>query len=509
MKKKSKMLTPGHRRSSPSHGSFSTLLPRHRLLRLLRPLLPSFLADTVLPDPARAPQWRLHATSYLDGLRGLAAAIVCVCHYTENNFAALTPSYGLGAEGEVSSWIQLPFLRAVFSGRPMVHIFFVISGFVLSYKPVRALHAGEREKCYTALASSTFRRGLRLFGPCVVSTFLVLCLRQMGLLGQAEKTLVEELWKWKDAVFHQITWPWEWDRDLRPAYDVHLWTIPIEFAHSMLLFMVLLMLSRVRVGIRMAVVVGLMMYCLACGKWAGFEFLAGLFLAEIYVLRTARAKEWEDSETDQQSQVSIWEWVLKTFQFGLILLGLFIGGWPNFGAEETPGIRYFLAQTPLPFAKMDDLAPQKFWFGFSAVATVWAVGDLGFLRRFFESSFAQYCGRISYAVYICHGPVEELFRDWLIGHGEIPAMGEVGAADYKPALPATGVKGMIGIETKPQIALGWFVGLWLLGPIVVWAADLFWRAVDNQVVSLARKLETVCLDDAEPSPRSQGYSTAA
>jgi peptidoglycan/LPS O-acetylase OafA/YrhL len=280
----------------------------------------------------------------------------------------------------------------------------------------------------------------------------------------------------------------------------------------MLLFMVLLMLSRVRLRIRMAAVLGLMVYCLACGKWAGFEFLAGLFLAEVYVLRAARAKEWEgDSETHQN-------WALKSFQIGLILLGLFIAGWPNHDAERTPGIRYFLAQTPFPFATidprapwklMDPLAPQKFWFALSAVATVWSLGDLGFLRRFFESPLAQYCGRISYAVYICHGPVEGLFQERLIGHPPIPEWGEPGALDYKPAQPAMGIKGLIGAETTTQLTVGWLIGLWLLGPLVVWAADLFWRGVDSQIVTLARRLETLCLDDTEPSPRSQGYSVAA
>lgn len=509
------MLAPGHRRSTPSTGSIShhhhhQLLPlpaRQPLTRVLRALLPSFVADVVFPE--HRPTWRLHPTSYLDGLRGVAAVIVFFCHYTENNFSALTPSYGFDPERRPSSWLQLPLARAVFSGRPMVHIFFVISGFVLSYKPVRALHAREPERCYAALASSTFRRAFRLFGPCVASTFLILCMRQAGWLGRAQETLAEELWKWKGAVFHQLAWPWEWDRDLRPAYDVHLWTIPIEFAHSMLLFMVLLMLSRVRLGVRMAAVLGLMGYCLACGKWAGFEFLAGLFLAEVYVLRAARAKEWEGASETHEVRASACGWLLKAFQLGLVLLSLFIGGWPNSEAEKTPGIRYFLAQTPMPFAKMDALAPQKFWFGLSAVATVWAVGELGFLRRLFESPFAQYCGRISYAVYICHGPVEELFRDWLLGHPIIGAVGEPGTPEYKPALPATGVKGFVGIETMTQITVGWFVGLWLLAPLVIWAADLFWRGVDNQVVSLARKLEVWCLDDSEPSPRSQGYSTAA
>ncbi|KAK4100675.1 hypothetical protein N658DRAFT_516491 [Parathielavia hyrcaniae] len=497
------MRSSDYRRGAASTSSIQSFLsPRRPWVRFLRPILPSFVADALFPE--HRPTWRLHPTSYLDGLRGIAAMIVFVCHYTENNFHALVRSYGLGdPETAPSSWIQLPFLRVVFSGRPMVHIFFVISGFALSYKPVLALHARDLDRFYAALASSTFRRAFRLFGPCVVSTFMIMCLRQMGYLAPAEPTLYAELSKWKDAVFHSITWPWAWDFDLRPKFDVHLWTIPIEFAHSMLLFMVLLMLSRVRMWIRMASVFGLMIYCLTCGKWAGFEFLAGMFLAEIHVLRAgAKSKEGEvdDEETD---------WPLKTFQVCLILIGLFLAGWPNKGAEFTPGIRYFLSQTPFPFATMDPLAPQKYWFALSAVAAVWAIGDLAFLRGLFESPLAQYFGRISYAVYICHGPVEQLFRGRLLGHPFIPSRGEPGAPDYVPALPATGVKGFIGVETIGQTTVGWFIGLWLLGPLVVWAADLFWRAVDSRIVNLARRLETVCLDDTEPRPRGHGYSAAA
>ncbi|GAB1310200.1 Hard surface induced protein [Madurella fahalii] len=490
--------------SPPSSGSPRRPL-RQAWVRLPRLLLPSFLVDCIFPE--HKPAWRVHPTSYLDGLRGIAAIIVFFCHFTENNFRALTPSYGLNAD-RPSSLVQLPYLRIIFSGRPMVHIFFVISGFALSYKPLKALHARDLDKCYTALASSTFRRPFRLFGPCIVSTFLILCVRQMGYLEPAKETWAEEFRKWKGAVLHQITWPWAWDRDLKPAYDIHLWTIPIEFAHSMLLFIVLLMLSRVRLRIRMAAALSLMIYCLVCGKWAGFEFLAGMFLAEIHLLKSTRAKEWEDSGTYSLRDTS-GGWLLQTLQISLILLGLFIGGWPNKAADQTPGIRYFLERTPMPFAKMDHLAPQKFWFGLSAVALVWAVGELDCLRRFFERPFAQYCGRISYAVYVCHGPMEDLLREWLLGHPQTPARGIPGSANFKPAMPATGVKGYLGVETTLQITVSWFVGLCLLGSLVIWAADLFWRAVDKPIVSLARELEGLCLDDTELKPRAPGYSMAA
>lgn len=201
---------------------------------------------------------------------------------------------------------------------------------------------------------------------------------------------------------------------------------------------------------------------------------------------------------------------MRTLQFTLIAICMFVAGWPNRDADKTPGIRYLLEQTPLPFAKMDRLAPQKFWFGLSAVAMVWVVGELEPLRRFFESPLAQYCGRISYAVYICHGPVEDLFKAWLLGNPPVPAHGLPGDLDYKPPVPATGVKGIFGTETPFQITAGWFAGLCLLGPLVIWAADLFWRAVDDPIVRMARRFETLCLDETpDANPRGHGYSVAA
>ncbi|KAK3328922.1 acyltransferase 3 [Apodospora peruviana] len=497
----------------PSSVSLLRLLPHKATLGgMLRSALPSFVADLVFPDHKQT--YRLHPTSYLDGLRGIASVIVFFCHYTEGNFSLLTRSYGLDPEKGDPGLIQAPYFRIIFSGRPMVHIFFIISGFVLSYKPIKAIHARDLEKCYTALASSTFRRAFRLFGPCIASTFIIMLLIQGGYMSHT-RPWAEQLWNWKDVVFHQITWPWSWDFDLRPGYDIHLWTIPIEFAHSMLLFMVILMLSRVRLRLRQAMTFGLMMYCLACGKWAGFEFLTGMFLAEIHVLQSAHnhAKEWESATgplyTPRTRRTTMFRIAKFLLHFTIIMTGLFIGGWPNQDADKTPGIRWFLEKTPLPFATMDRLAPQKFWFGLSAAAIVWSVGEVGFLKRFFEGSLAQYCGRISYAVYICHGPVLDVYHGRVLGRPGVPAQGEPGAPDFKAAVPGKGVKGFFGIDTPTQITLGWFVGLLFLGPLVIWAADVFWRAIDNPIVSLGKKMEEACLDDAEPSPRAQGYSPAA
>ena len=480
--------------------------------RVLRALLPSFVSDALFPHDKLVS--RVHPTSYLDGLRGLASMIVFFCHYTEENHKYLVPAYGLNQGDGPSAWIQLPFLRAIFSGRPMVHIFFVISGFALSYKPLQAIHARQLEKCFSILSSSTFRRPIRLFLPCIVETFMVMVLVQAGWLYDPDwlyhalPTFSAQFSVWTDAVLHSTTWPWSWDDTLPWKFDPHLWSIPIEFAHSLLLFVVIMMLSRVTLRIRQSVVVGLMAYCMTCGKWAAFEFLGGMFLAELHLLKAERPKDWESSEltpSPRRPAEDRWMGFRLAFHLSLIVWGIFVGGWPNSDWDKTPGIRWYLSKTPKAFEGED--RPQKFWFALSAVLTVWSCGELRFIRRFLENKTSQYCGRISFALYIVHGPVLALVQEHIIGHMMKPAEGEANTPDFHPAVPGYGLKGHFGTATPTARTICWFFGLLGLGPIIIWVADIFWRAVDKPVIALARWLETLCLDepkDEEPGALRRG-----
>ena len=80
---------------------------------------------------------------------------------------------------------------------------------------------------------------------------------------------------------NKIIRPWAWEVDLRHRHDIHLWTIQIEFAHSM--FLVLLMLSRVRRLARPVALDDILAYCLGYGRCAVFKPLAGMLLADINV----------------------------------------------------------------------------------------------------------------------------------------------------------------------------------------------------------------------------------
>ncbi|KAI8955634.1 hypothetical protein F4801DRAFT_274018 [Xylaria longipes] len=399
------------------------LLPLPRSFRLT-PRLPkairSFLSGSHAPRPRK-----LHSTSYLDGLRGLAALVVCVCHYTEANHPGLTPWYGVSSDpapAREPSWIQLPFVRVMFSGRPMVHVFFVISGFALSVKALTAVRARDFTRCHSILASAVLRRPVRLCGPPIVLMLFIFLFLRAGWLWGLLPTLRQQLDDWVAAVCFHVIWPRSWDAHLYPPYNVSLWTIPLELYHSMLLFLMILALSRMRPAARAAFALASVVYCLHCAKWAAAEFVGGMLLAEAHLVREERenreslplvnsplypsnsqGNELEPSRRKKRSStINAMETILHST---ILTAALFIAGWPNMDPSRTPGIRHLVDFVSGASNPRDPQGPQKFWFAIAAMGAVWSCGRLAFVRKMIlESRFAQDAGRISFAVYIVHGP---------------------------------------------------------------------------------------------------------
>lgn len=70
------------------------------------------------------------------------------------------------------------------------------------------------------------------------------------------------------------------NRAYGPPYNGHVWTIPLEFYGSMVVFLCVLGTSRARnAGVRMGVLAGLAGWCLRRGRWDVFSFLGGVVLA--------------------------------------------------------------------------------------------------------------------------------------------------------------------------------------------------------------------------------------
>jgi peptidoglycan/LPS O-acetylase OafA/YrhL len=459
------MSIPLYSKSTPRVRSFSPLLT----------LLPSFIGDLVRPQENRHLR-KLHPTSYLDGLRGLAAVAVFIYHFTDYNHKYFLPAWGT----EGGTFLQLPYIRIIYCGTPMVHIFFVISGFALSYRPLKLLHSRNVAASNAVLASSIFRRPIRLFGPCLVLTFINVFLCRLDLIHyiQLQPSLSAQISDWGSDVFRRIVWPWAWDSLDRPHYNVHLWTIPIEFTHSMLVFLTLLLLSRLRMLFRSIITVSLMLYSLSCAKWAAFEFLGGVFLADLHILGTNNPSLLRITFSGSRALIVI-------IQVSILLAVGWIISWPQNDSDTIPSFVYLKEKAPEQFKEKG--WQETFWYSISAFFLVWVSGHVFVIRRVLESRVAQYSGRISFAFYIIQHPVLNLVMGHLNG-----SEGTLNSDGTRTG--GSGLKGWIGVDTAAEKIFCWFMGLMIIGSLLVWAADLFTRAIDVQFVKLAKNIEAkVCV----------------
>lgn len=136
-------------------------------------------------------------------------------------------AYGEGDGPENRSVLQLPFVRLLYAGAPMVSIFFVVSAYALSIKPISQMRSGAHADLLRTLSSAAFRRFFRLFLPCFCSTFLVLILVQLGLYDYTRR-LYEDKSRFREipedhavrlATFTQQCWDW-----LHSIWEfVHVW----------------------------------------------------------------------------------------------------------------------------------------------------------------------------------------------------------------------------------------------------------------------------------------------
>ncbi|KAG5982193.1 hypothetical protein E4U55_002211 [Claviceps digitariae] len=119
----------------------------------------------------------------LDGLRGLACIVVFNYHFFWPWTKSIMLGHGFWAPtslGPYTNWLSLPIICLLHRGRPMVAIFFAISGYVLCRHILRSIHDRNWDVAYRSLSSSVFRRLFRLYIPPTISMLLVALLAQMG-----------------------------------------------------------------------------------------------------------------------------------------------------------------------------------------------------------------------------------------------------------------------------------------------------------------------------------------
>ena len=466
------------RHRSPADSIRSRAVRRTTTARLLK-LLPSPIQS--LGSSTGKPKHAPRSTAWLDGIRGCAALVVFFEHMSLSVQDSHSMVRAYGSPGATSLW-QLPIIRLLYDGTPMVPIFYVTSGCVLSLKPLSHIHKGEWHDFGTTISSATFRRAFRLFLPSAAVSFLAMLFTQMGIYNhpypfmdnnaieidrpQRLPNIAAQYVDWLNWVATQLLYSEEIFQPLPGTtvsnYGFQLWTISTEFYASIALFITLVGLAQLNISKRQFLLFCLCAFAFYLNRWDIACFIAGISVTELSIQANI-------SKNQPQESVSLpihirgkfmASWLPTSRQYAFVLLfvaGLFIASYPGKQASEN-----FIYR---PFSAIVDSV--RFWESIGAVFILTSTSQLSFMRRLFTSAIPRYLGRISYGVYLTHVIFLNGFG-WRI----VPWIWTI-----------TGDEGWWGRQG------GFAVGLVVCLMLLIWVADLWTRAVDEPCVRLAKRVE--------------------
>jgi peptidoglycan/LPS O-acetylase OafA/YrhL len=472
--------------------------------RLLQALIPPSLKSSSNNKSTK------HGITALDGLRGLACLFVfnehyVICYQSRNS----------------QHWInRLPFIRLWWHGKGAVYLFFVISGYVLSYKPLKQIRQQDYEGFNKTMSSSIVRRGFRLYLPCLVASFIIMILTSLGVYDTPKKIVEQyspflfikewppentdwsQMWAvyWSNVKFiFCATFPFNINTDEYgyAKYDDHQWSIPVEFRGSMALFTVLVGISRMRTAVRLCCELAVFYYLYDTGRVHVSLFFGGLLTAELDLLRHAYSSRPPSPIShpsasgplshDLQSTIN----TIPRHIHSLIhntspettttiwLLLFFLGYFMVSSVREIQSAGNWLPQ------KLDGQVadPDVFLLTYGSILAVWAVANSSALGVVFNHPVVQYLGRLSYALYLVHGTT---IRS--IGYIWLPVSLRIATGTFPPAeLDKEWWDGVSNAEAT----VAHLLGLAVVGTATLWYADVFMRQVDVPVVRFARWVDSV------------------
>lgn len=274
-------------------------------------------------------------TAFLDGLRGFASLFVSFFHLRMGYTNAVHVGYGAWPNDH--SLLQLPIIKLVFTGTQMVTIFFLVSGYSLAIGSFRDLKAANVPKSLERIRSSIFRRFFRLYLPTVGSSFIVFCCIRLGLYDWGHQVDERMVFREPEAeVYNSTSLQFQdWTKETlifvnvfakpRHQYYAHSWSIPVEFESSVLLYVALLALCKLRPLPRAAVHAMLVLYCHFYSAYFLWTFLIGAALAQADTI-------FQDDEDEAFERKSSWRFAGK---LALFILGLYLMSYPEWDGEHS------------------------------------------------------------------------------------------------------------------------------------------------------------------------------
>lgn len=333
-------------------------------------------------------QQETNKISYLDGIRGLAALLVFFHHFFLVFYGAYynwDPAYT-----HLNGW-DIKYGKSAFSvftnGQYCVCIFFVLSGFVLSHKYFKANHI-------STLISGAQRRFVRLYIPVAATLILSYLLMKAHLYRNVTVSILthSEWWfggMWTFLHATQNLWNCLWyDTMFRTnaSFDTTLWTMPIEFYNSLIVFGFLALTHKVRHRFRLLLV--MLLFCYLTDNQFLAAFIMGIAINYIEIGK-ARLKP----------ATTVWLPIL------LLAGGLILGSYPSAGSPKSTLFAFVTPPMESYFAIWAHVVGAMF------VIVAFVLSPR--LQHFISMRFFRFLGYISFSLYLLHPLVMGTFSSFL------------------------------------------------------------------------------------------------
>ena len=337
---------------------------------------------------------------WVTGLRGLISVLVVIFHlfWHFDPDAPMTVFAPANEDGAGStSLLQMPIFRFfIAGGSAHVGIFFILSSIVCSLKPLYLIRCNEVKKLKRSLLLSALARPIRLFIPTASASMFIFILAEMGSFRYHPERFPGPDISWHDSkliVFSAAvleTWGPGY-----PSFDPNQWMLKLELLTSYVVYAYLLVTRSLNSAQRTALAMFAIIPLSISGLWWMCTSFIGLVLCE-YIL--SRPTSYEP---------------LGLFY---ICIGLFVGGFPEFFPERAMWssalyrLGILLGFSAIPKTQV------RYWGTIGATCIIVGVIHSDRTKSFLKLPWNVYIGRISFPVYLLHGPLMKSLLPW-VQHG--------------------------------------------------------------------------------------------
>jgi len=325
---------------------------------------------------------------YLEGLRGLAALSVVLLHY----LVAFYPAFYTGnpehsnTRNNLEVLISTTPLNLIYAGNFGVCIFFVLSGYVLSYKFFKT-------KDTSVLTKSAIKRYPRLLVPVMTCIFISYLLMKVSLFFNMEASAytnsdwwLGSFWQFEENFFDMVQQSFIGAfLDYQSNYNPVLWTMTYEFYGSLLIFSVAALIGKVNNRWVFYLLLILLFY-----KTYYLGFILGMVLSD-YTVTIKNIKYTNHTLTK----------VL------LLIVAIYLGSFPREAQIDLTGTIWNYINK----AYFTDLP--TFYHTIGAFLLLYVLIASERMKKLFSIRILENLGKISYSMYLIHLLILGTFSSYL------------------------------------------------------------------------------------------------